>query len=47
MRKGWGHKPFLMRNDVDAELTFPVLNEIDVGVDTFCLVPPRQLGCNG
>ena len=35
-----------MCNDVDAELTLLVLNEVDVGVDTFGLIPPRQFGCD-
>lgn len=35
-----------MCNDVDPKLTFFVLDEVDVSVDTLCLVPPRQFGCN-
>jgi hypothetical protein len=34
-----------MCDDVDAKLPFLVLDEVDVGVDTFGLVPPRQFGC--
>jgi len=41
-----GDEPFLMCNDVDAKLALFVLNEVDVGVDTLSLVPPRQLGWN-
>jgi hypothetical protein len=31
-----------MCDDIDAELTLLVLDEIDVGVDTFGLIPLRQ-----
>ena len=41
-----GDKPFLMRNDVDPELTLLVLDQVDVGVDTLSLVSLPQLGCN-
>jgi hypothetical protein len=49
--RGWvsnvrGDEPFLMRDDVDAEFTLLVLDQVDVGVDTLGLIPPRQLGCN-
>lgn len=48
---GWinkvrGDEPFLMCDDVDAEFTLLVLDQVDVGVDTLSLVSLRQLGCN-
>ena len=46
MKGSWGDEPFLMCNDVDTEFTLLVLNEVDVGVDTFGLVSPRQFSCN-
>ena len=33
-----------MGNDVNAEFTLFVLDEVNVGVDTFGLVPPRKFG---
>jgi hypothetical protein len=35
-----------MCDDIDAELTLLVLDEIDVGVDTFGLIPLRQFSCD-
>ena len=35
-----------MCDDVDAELPLLVLNEVDIGVDAFSLVSPRQLRCD-
>lgn len=35
-----------MCDDVNAELTLLVLDEVDVSVDTLGLVPPRQFGCD-
>ena len=46
MNRVRGDKPFLMRDDVDSKFTLLVLDQVDVGVDTFSLVSPRQFGCD-
>ena len=45
MNKVRGDEPFLMCDDVDAQLTLLVLDQVDVGVDTLSLVSLPQLGC--